>query len=278
MQVQLVVFSAPKEGYAPAEWEDGAGGGSFGAGATHGGAPPRARFAVADGATETYESRRWVNLLIGSFMSPDQSGSTPFPPGSTWPELDRRSIGGWFKAMQERWQATMPATDDLIEQMKIRQGTLATFVGGQILGIDTRAPIWQAVALGDSVLFHVRNGLLVEHFPPLRSRDFASAPEGIHTSPVLLDRMCEQVLFREGKLGQEDMIFVATDAFAKWMISRIESGDRTLWPLLGELVHHNVFTQLVAAERRTGAMKDDDVTLMRIRLLAQPATTVVVCL
>ena len=54
MQVQLVIFSAQKDGCSPAEWEDGAGGGSFGRG--HGGDPPCARFAVADGATETYDS------------------------------------------------------------------------------------------------------------------------------------------------------------------------------------------------------------------------------
>jgi hypothetical protein len=272
MQAQFVVYSAPKEGCAPKDWEDGAGDGSFLVRAAHGEDVPWIRFAVADGATETYESGRWVNQLIGSFMSPDQAGA------ATWPELEQASISAWFKAMQEQWQAVARPTVDVIDQIKIGRGTLATFVGGQILGIDTPAPVWRVVALGDSVLFHVRNGRLLDHFPRLRSVDFTSAPEGISTRPEGLDRMCEQVRFREGDLAPGDMLFAATDAFAKWMLTRVENNDHTLWPLLGELVHPSVFTQLVAAQRRAGAMDDDDVTLMRIRLLAQPATTVVVCL
>jgi hypothetical protein len=62
------------------------------------------------------------------------------------------------------------------------------------------------------------------------------------------------------------------------MVSCVENGDRALWPLLGGLVHPSVFLQLVAAQRSAGAMKNDDVTLMRIRLLPRPADTVVVCL
>jgi hypothetical protein len=270
MQAQVVVFSAPKEGYLPTEWEDGAAAGSFGG--SRGGDPSGVRFAVADGATETYESRLWVCQLIASFMSPDQGR------GVSWPELERASMTAWFTSMQEQWQAVVPASRDFIEQQKIAQGTLATFVGGQILGLDTARPVWQAAALGDSVLFHVRDGHLVGHFPPLRSADFDSAPEGISTLPERLTRMSRQLLFRQGRLAPGDTIFAATDALAKWMIGCEEKGDQALWPLLGGLVHPSVFTQLVTAQRRAMAMKDDDVTLMRIRLLAQPPNMVVVCL
>jgi hypothetical protein len=270
MQAQIVVFSASKEGYAPDEWEDGAAGGRVpGARA---GDPPLLRFAVADGATEAYESARWADQLIESFMSPGQAS------GESRPEIGRASISDWFRAMQQRWQTAVPVAGDYIEEMKIRQGTLATFVGGEIVGLDTTAPVWRAAALGDSVLFHVRSGNLVDQFPRLRSSDFASSPEGISTLPTRLDRMSEQVQFRQGRLAPGDMIFAATDAFAKWMITRVERGDPTLWPLLGELAHPDVFAQLVTAQRRAMAMKDDDVTLMRIRLLPQPATSVVVCL
>jgi hypothetical protein len=270
MQAQVVVFSAPKEGYLPAEWEDGAAVGSFAG--RRGGDPSLVRFVVADGATETYESRLWVRQLIASFMSPDQVR------GASWPELERASMTAWFTSMQEQWPDVAPAPRDYIEQKKMAQGTLATFVGGQILDLDTPRPVWRAAALGDSVLFHVRDGRLLGHFPPLRSVDFDSAPDGISTLPDRLTGMSEHLLFQQGRLAPGDTIFAATDAFAKWMITCEEKGDATLWPLLGDLVHPSVFTQLVAAQRRAMAMKDDDVTLMRIRLLAQPPNTVVVCL
>jgi hypothetical protein len=270
MQAQIVVYSTQKEGYEPTEWEDGAA--SYPVVGTRGSGLSQVRFMVADGATETYESRTWVCQLIGSFMSPDQVGDV------TWPNLDRASMSRWFKSMQERWPLVAPAPRDEIEQAKYDQGTLATFVGGQLAGLDTARPVWQAVALGDAVLFHVRDGAKVEHFPPLRSADFDSAPNGIGTLPEWLGQMGSQMLMREGPLAPGDMIFVASDAFAKWMITCLEADDKTLWPMLGGLVHPSGFIQLVAAQRRAMAMKDDDVTLMRIRLLSRPPDTVVVCL
>ena len=128
-------------------------------------------------------------------MSPDPAG------GASPPELERGSVNAWFKSMQEQWWAAMPATGDYIEQLTIRQGTLATFVGGSS-GLDTATPRWQAVALGDSVLFHVRDGRLVEHVPRLGSADFDSTPEGVSTLPERLGQMSEQLVFREGLLGR----------------------------------------------------------------------------
>jgi len=269
MHVQPVIFHAPKQGYAPDEWEDGAKGGVFGVSRD---GDPLIRFAVADGATEAYESRRWVSQLLGSFMSLDQAG------GMSWPDLEYGSMSAWFKAMQEQWQAAAPAAADYIELRKIQQGTLATFVGGQIFGLNTPAPVWRAAALGDSVFFHVRDGHLLNQLPSMRSSDFDSAPEGISTLPERLGRMSDQMRIEQGPLAAGDLLFAATDAFAKWMITCVERGDPLLWQVLGHLVHPVEFGQLVAELRRVMAMKDDDVTLMRIRLLQQPVSTVVVCL
>jgi hypothetical protein len=270
LQVQSVIFSAAKEGYAPDEWEDGAAAGPNGA--APGGTPSGFRFAVADGATESYESRRWAEQLIDSFMAMSPVGGTDYP------ESDVMRMHGWLKEMQDQWQATAPAGADYIEKVKIRQGTLATFIGGQILGLDTAAPAWRAVALGDSILFHVRQGQLVDHFPRLRAADFDSAPDGISTLPDRLGQIAARLLGQEGRLAADDTIFLATDAFAQWMITCHERGERQLWPLLADLAHPDVFFQLVADQRRAMLMKDDDVTLMRLRLLTAPASTVVTCL
>lgn len=270
MHVQSVIFSAPKDGYDPEEWEDGAAVGSRGR--TPAGDSPDFRFMVADGATESYESRRWVNQLIGSFMSTDPAGA------AAGPAFDPMSLRGWLMEMQDQWWMTVPDGVDYIERLKIRQGTLATFIGGQLLGLDTAEPSWQAVALGDSVLFHVRQGRLIDVFPRLRPADFASAPDGLSTLPERLDWIVSQLLSHGGRLTAGDLIFVATDAFAKWMLTCHEQGERWLWPLLGDLVHPDVFLQLVADQRRVRMMKDDDVTLMRLRIVTEPAFTVVTCL
>ena len=130
----------------------------------------------------------------------------------------------------------------------------------------------------NSVLFHVRDGRLLTHLPALGSGDFNSTPEGICTLPGRLSRMSGQLTFQRGRLAPGDLIFVATDAFAKWMITRVERGDEVLWPMLGSMWHPSVFTRLVNAERRTKALDGDDVTLLRIRLLPRRASRLVVCL
>jgi hypothetical protein len=270
VHVVSVIFNASKEGYADREWEDGAAAGARDwepdAGAS------AFRFAVADGATETYESRRWVNQLLSSFVS--AAAAT----GAGEPGLDAMQLHGWLKQMQDQWQLTVSGGTDYIERMKIRQGTLATFVGGQILGLNTGTPFFSAVAAGDSVMFHVRQGRLVGHFPPLRAADFASAPDGLSTLPERLDRITDQMLSHRGYLEEGDLIFIATDAFAKWIISSLERGNEHVWPKLAGLVHPDDFCRLVASQRQVKAMKDDDVTLMRLRLVPAAPTTVLVCL
>ena len=106
----------------------------------------------------------------------------------------------------------------------------------------------------------------------------ATVASSANSLPGRLNRMSGQREFQRGSLAPGDMIFVATDAFAKWMITRSERGDGVLWPMLGSMAHPSVFTRLVNAERRAKALKDDDVTLMRIRLLSRRVTRLVVCL
>jgi hypothetical protein len=269
VQVQLVVFSAPKEGYAPYEWEDGACGVVLGDG--RGTEPSHGRFIVVDGATEAWETRRWVDQLVTSFMSPDGPG------GVSQPDLERGAISAWIQQMQGRWLAEIPAPSDYIEQQKIKQGSLATFLGCQLTGLDGESPSWCAAALGDTVLFHVRGDRLLTCFPALGSADFGPAPEGISTRPEYLARMSDRMLFQRGRLAPGDTLFAATDAFAKWVIVNEECHDEALWPMLDSLVHPAVFDRLVDEQRTAGTLEDDDVTLMRIRFLPFRPSSLVVC-
>ena len=54
MQIQMVTFSAVKDGNAAGEWQDGACGGVAADGSW-------ARFLVLDGATTAYDPVRWVD-------------------------------------------------------------------------------------------------------------------------------------------------------------------------------------------------------------------------
>jgi hypothetical protein len=191
MQIQVVTFSEPKAGNLPAEWQDGAGGGVVGGGTG------TARFIVLDGATQAYDPLRWVDQLVTSFVSP--AGDDP---GAGGPRLEPSAMRAWFAAMQDQWTADVRAFDSIIEERKFTEvGSFATLLGFELSGLDGPEPFWRAVALGDTVLFHVRAGRLITTFPPMGPEDFGTLPDGVHTLRSSLDRMTSRLLVGGGVLA-----------------------------------------------------------------------------
>jgi hypothetical protein len=269
MQIQMVTFSAAKEGNAPGEWQDGASGGVIPDGT---GVPHRARFVVLDGATTAYDPVRWVDQLVRSFAPPPDGAA-----GSGGPRLEPAAMRAWFAEMQDRWAKDVRDFDSIIEERKFAEvGSFATFLGFEIYGLDGPEPYWRAVALGDTVLFHVRAGRLIAAFPPLGPEDFGTLPDGVHTLPSSLDKMTERLLLGGGVLEAGDFLFAATDAMAQWILRTIQHGEAKVWDTLTTLAHPDVFAQLIADQRKeqdgSRRLKNDDVTLMRLRMLdSQPA-------
>jgi hypothetical protein len=265
MQIQMVTFSAVKDGNAPSEWQDGACGGVAADGRW-------GRFVVLDGATTAYDPVRWVDQLVRSFAPPTVGAA-----GSRLPRLEPAAMRAWFAEMQDQWAAEVRDFDSIIEERKFAEvGSFATLLGFDIYGLDGPEPYWRGVALGDTVLFHVRAGHLIATFPPMGPEDFGTLPDGVHTSPASLDRMTGRLLSGGGVLEAGDFLFAATDAMAQWILRTIERGEAKVWDTLTTLAHPDVFARLVADQRReqdsAKRMKNDDVTLMRLRMLAgQPA-------
>ncbi|GAA4445338.1 hypothetical protein GCM10023148_52180 [Actinokineospora soli] len=257
MHAHPVCFRLPKTGHAPHEWEDAAGCGEGAA----------ARFVVVDGATEAFDALRWVAQLVTSFLD-------------AGPEITAADLAGWFESMQRRWTTDAPDRfGSVIEEYKFRtEGSFATFVGGEVVGLDGPRPRWAAAALGDAVLFHVRAGRLLTHFPALSVDDFGLVPDGVDTRPAALPGMLRGLAFGGGELAAGDELFVATDAMAHWLLRRAATDQTALWTVLSGLHHHAAFAELVVDQRAAGAMRDDDVTLLRIRIAAAPPTRLVVCL
>jgi hypothetical protein len=266
VQIQMVTFSEPKDGNAPGEWQDGACGGVIG------GSAGRARFIVVDGATAAYDTLRWVDQLVTSFVPRDGAS----------PGLEPEGMRAWFAQMQDRWIAEVRAFDSVVEERKFAEvGSFATMLGFEIWGLDGPEPSWRAVALGDTVLFHVRAGRLLTAFPPLGPDDFGSMPDGVHTLRSSLDRMTDRLLLASGALAADDFLFAATDAMAQWILRAIGREEKQVWDTLAGLAHPAVFARFVADQRAEadGAkrMKNDDVTLMRLRLVAGHPSFLLAC-
>jgi hypothetical protein len=271
MQIQMVTFNESKDGNAPAEWQDGASGGVVGDGTA---TPRRARFVVLDGATGAYDPVRWVDQLVRSFAP--QAGS------AEGPRLERAAMRAWFAEMQDQWAADVREFDSIIEERKFAEvGSFATLLGFEISGLEGPEPSWRAVALGDTVLFHVRAGRLIATFPPLGPDDFGTLPDGVHTLRSSLDKMTGRLLVGGGVLAAGDFLFAATDAMAHWILRAVRREEKAVWSTLGSLAHPDVFARFVEDQRREqdGAkrMKNDDVSLMRLRMLADQPVFLLAC-
>ena len=257
---RMVAFHTPKEGSSDAEWEDGV---AFDPGDPRSGVP--ARIAIADGASMAYAARRWAAELTSAFRLPSTA-----PAG-----VDRTALTEWFSERQRAWNEAGDAAQTVLEQLKIAEGSFATFVGCLVRGLDGSRASWEAGALGDAVLFHVRNDAVVSHLPALEADDFGRNPAGVHTRPDALPQMASGLLWGGGALLPNDHLFLATDALADWIVRRATAP--ATWQFLAAVSHPAEFSRFVTTERAAGEMTDDDVTLLRVFLPSNPPRHLVVC-
>ena len=204
------------------------------------------RVAVADGATESAYPGVWAQLLVEHFTR--EAGD--------WP--------GWIAQVQPRWldavrQPDIPPVPWFVEQ-SLARGAFATF-----LGVRFAEESAEAIAVGDSCLFHVRDGRLERSFPLEDSSAFGNTPwlVGSRTSP-------DDVPRRQGKscpleLLAGDRLWLMTDALARWFLVEAEAGRRP-WDALGDLLDRPdvEWEAWVETLRDTRALRNDDTTVVGI--------------
>jgi hypothetical protein len=258
--LQTVVYHEPKAGSAASEWEDGAG---YAPADPATGRP--ARLVAVDGATEAFDSVRWVRQLVGSFLGDDGHP----------PEMQPAGLDAWFGRMQQRWVDEAPQQfANIFEERAFHDsGSFATFLGCEVSGIGGPEPTWRAAALGDTVLFQIRSGSVVAQFPRLTAADFGINPDGVFTLPSERERMRAGLAFNAGALEVGDVLYLATDALAAWLVG----AGASVWRDLAAVEHWRVFRRIVAGLRREGALKNDDVTLLRAAVTPVDVEVLVVC-
>jgi hypothetical protein len=236
-------FSCQKAGNARTEYED--------AWAIRGSdSPTRCRVAVADGATESSFSALWAALLVESFVRGRSHGPDFFKHLGAIRRLWRRKIRGrplpWYAAE------------------KARRGAYAAFVGASLNAVNRG---WRAVAIGDCCLLHLTgspsNRELAKAFPLTRSEEFGSSPFLVGSLKKGDDDPLPHVRITEGVLGQNDVLFFASDALAAWLLRRAERGEPA-WAAIETLRTREEFEGLVAQAREDGT-RNDDMTLLRLR-------------
>lgn len=218
------------------------------------------RFAVADGASDAIYSDVWADLLVSAFCSV-----------ATCEDGDAQDDGAsWLAESRARWREWTSSLDvdalPWFTREKLRAGSFATFAG---LTFDSAVDagsagspatlIWTARACGDACVFLVRGGELALSFPATASDGFANSPRLLATSSggaAALHVVC-------GRSEPGDRFYLATDALAQWLLAEHERGGRP-WDAIDAVTRPDVFDALVHDARRTGALRNDDVSFVAI--------------
>jgi hypothetical protein len=224
--------------------------------------PKRGVFAVADGAGGSFFPREWAQCLTAHFASDAHAA------------LRRESFAQWLRAVHEEWEsqiariAQAPEPSYLVVTgYRSRRPATAAFFGLQLGAPNNGRIPWQAVALGDSCLFHAGAGGCVRAYPLTTSQEFSYGMHGLSSYP---DKHVVDPLFlsddeTEGHppFVEGDFLVLTSDALAAWLLRRQESGQ-PVWGHLLSLKTAADFEKFVAEAREEAEepMQPDDVSLI----------------
>lgn len=256
MQPHVKVFWGPKRGNSVDEYED-----AF--------AHQDNCIAVADGATESSFADLWAQALVHNYASNPPKGNTP----SSVP------LEKWLTPLQQEWHASI-AWDKLpwYAEEKARSGAFAALIGvnfsvngsPQKTGFDFFGFFkkkaeprvkWQALAVGDSNLFQIRQNRLLRSFPLEQSDQFNSRPLLLCSNPNRNQPVWQRMQVAEGDCEPGDLIFLATDAMAQWFLSQHEAGKKP-WDELTRLNSDDDFAYFIDQTRQNSGVRNDDMTLV----------------
>ena len=248
-------FRLPKAGNRPEEYEDA----SLAVYPQRIGASGRrtARAVVTDGASESAFAREWANILTGAFVDRplDLCG------------LTEDSLNAWLLPAREAWHSGVP-WDRLPwhGEAKARAGAFATLLGLAVGAApdDPGRLSWQALAVGDSCLFVVRDDRLLLSFPLEDAAEFDNNPALVCSNPANAAGLWESVRRSGGECAPGDLFILATDALACWLLAGNAAGEKPWRTLLA--LDPPGWADWVGERRRDGSMRNDDTTLVVIEV------------
>ena len=199
--------------------------------------------AVADGATESAFAGVWANHLVRGFREAGPVTAGPF----------REHLARWQAACQQAIEERATRGEAWYAEAKAEEGAFATFLG-MVIRPDRS---WQALAVGDCCLFHLRAGQREDQWPVDAPEDFTNRPALLSSQP---GREAPEPQVREGTWQNGDAFLLATDALAAWLMEGTPAHLLQLDP--------TSFQERVVEAREAGALRNDDVTALVLETAA----------
>ena len=215
--------------------------------------------AIADGVASGIFSRQWAAILTEATVA-DAPGLD-----------DEDSFAGWLAQRRKTWTEQIDVSNLAWHQKpKLREGACSTLLWVTIRPLDEhdRRPQdpWriQVIAIGDSCLFHVRQGEVLRTFPIQSSDQLDDAPMVVGSVNLNRDDVLEfssiDELCRPG-----DLLVLCTDAIAEWALRRQENGNPPAWEDYWSMTEQ-AWREEVIDLRDRREMRYDDATLLLLRV------------
>ncbi|MDT0404910.1 MULTISPECIES: hypothetical protein [Streptomyces] len=220
-----------------------------------------ARLIVADGSSGSAGSGWWANRLARDLCAAPGRAFRDAPAfddvataaALRWPGRQRALLAGVPKSSVTAWVA----------HDRIEKGPSATVLGVRLLphpahdgGPDLPGGgTWQAVSVGDSCMFQVRAGRVVESVAARTRVPRVVRAGGGEENPG--------PELRTGHWHPGDVFYLMTDALARWCFRHTDDGGRPWAALDAQCAAPGGFPDWVHDQRSRGVLEDDDITLLR---------------
>ena len=220
--------------------------------------------AVSDGASESLLSGQWAELLVRLCCKDS----------SIFENLDlfiKKACRGW-KLWLKCYLRTRERNFKPIkwfEEPGLASGAFASLICMKAAdGNDVDKNQWEAISLGDSCLFQVREDKMIISFPVSSSSEFNNRPYLLASNPQKNSRIMMHAQKITGKWKKNDTFFLMTDALAAWFLKQVEDGETPWISILDSETtrYEDSLKELVESLRERGAIRNDDVSVIRLDL------------
>lgn len=207
------------------------------------------RIAISDGASESFDSKIWAQLLVDNFITKTYVNQT------------------WLNEIIEQFAANFNlASMSWSKAAAFERGSFATLLGIEIFQERQEVEI---ISVGDSLAVLLDGAELVKTFTYQSFDQFQQRPT-LFCSNLVDNKFIQepnfyslyQTTWNLGKL-RAPKILCMTDALSEWAL-RKAAEDNPQWEFLLGISDDKILTDFVMHERANRTMKVDDITLVSI--------------
>lgn len=218
--------------------------------------------AIADGVSSTIFSGPWARILTHAVVAE--------PPPLEEPE----AFQAWLAKQRQRWADQIDSSRlTWYQRPKMVDGAMTTLLWIELTPIEigenglAKNYRLRCFAIGDSCLFHIRDGETLAMFPPMQPETFGLNPAVVASVDRKVDHLLEFQAWETICLP-DDLLVLCTDAIALWACEQAATGERVDWESYWEQSDES-WRDEIFAHRQAGAMRFDDSTLVVLRIIEE---------